>query len=546
MSNYLLCVGGTGSKVGEAFVYLAAAGYFGRGKTQIWIVDKDTLCGNGNALIRAVADYNDAKAACEWADAPCFNHEISVHQWNFDAAIAELDVNGANGKSPFGALGNSDDEVAMMMDFLHDINSLNATMSKGFYGRAQTGTALYKAIEETRAFRQNNELFEALAQDIREGGRPNIFLAGSSFGATGASMLPNMAQSIRNRSEFASQSAIGAVLLLPYFVYENKSNGKMLVSPDTHHEKAAEALKYYGGDNQLTIRQLNQPMRGQAVLDSLYLAGWQTRTPINSNYSEGGEGQDNEPHIVELYAAMGAKHFFDMAEGDPTINSTDPATFAFSLGNTAEGFNWNRIDQDAEMPMLKFMRFTISVLTFLHPLLHQDHNLNTDTDLRAMFGGDGLFGGGKARIDEKKLKSDVESVASFCKRFLSYMYQVENVGPNIDLYDVAFLRSVKEKLCDFAGVSTDVKLRDVTLPAQYTLNDRRKIYTECKLEKIRINNGIAASDNAYATAMLDSVKDSMDRIKKERVNEAGYETHSHNGFVEMCRIIYNYGAKMRF
>lgn len=546
MSNYFICVGGTGARIGEAFVYLCASGYFGKGQTQIWIVDKDTQCGNGSTLHSAVNEYEAVRANCMWPDAPCFAQELSLNEWNFDDALKALDPY-ATGDSPFGALARNDQQIQTVMSFLHDAESLDNSMSRGFYGRAQTGTALYKAIEQIPQFFQGDGLFTSIRNDIAKGGTPpSVYLVGSSFGATGASLLPNMAKTLRQ--QFGNQVAIGAVLMLPYFSYAtgNMEGGKPLVSPDTHWEKAREALNYYGDPRRMSIRTIGSEVRGDATLDAFYIVGCDPIASINFSFADGGTGQDNNPHISELYAAMAGKHFFDLARnGDAGAPDAGiPATYAHCV-STGTSFTWQRIDPALVEPMLKLARFSLAALTFVHPLANQNTPLVQDITLQDCFGTSGMFGGKKARIDEDEMKRNVKVVSDFSKRFLDYILFLVYTGPSVELFDWDFLVNLFERLNNLAPQSETARpsrLRELTLKPDYTLSERMNVQSLCQLRRFNANPGVPLPGVGETNSgqLQNAIRQHMARIKKANPSPDQYVQHTREGMKQLYQAVYSF------
>lgn len=547
MSNHFICVGGTGSRVGEAFVYLAATGYIGLGDTRIWIVDKDTKCANGNTLRSACNEYINFQNRCllENTRWPWFNHNLSLSEWNFDKALKDLNPQ-SDGSSAFKELGNLNAETGMMMKFLHDAESLDNSMSKGFYGRAQTGTALYKSIEQIPSFFDQDALFKEIDKDIKSGNRPCIYLAGSSFGATGASLLPNMAKTLRTK--FAENVAIGGVLMLPYFTYSDKTKdgGKPLVSPDTHWNKAREALRYYGDSSRMSIRKINEPMfdpNNTATFDAFYVAGSVPLTNINQEYSEGGEGQDNNCHIAELYAAIGAKHFFDMCKHNTTDSAFSgfPAVYAYYLDQAGVDLNWQRIDPMLKRPMLALARFAVAVLTYLHPLTHQKQKLNTDQTMIDCFGKES-FMSKTARIDEATIKESVNCAAAFSKRFLDYVHQINGVGPDVNLFDLSFLEKVLMALNEFSDAPA-FRFRDLALCDAYDFSSFKKIYQLCQLHMVRENLSANVAVTARQTnigQIINQITKDMNSVRSASVAPSAYPAHSEYGMRKIYDSVYSF------
>ena len=551
MSNYFICVGGTGSRIGEAFVYLSAAGYLGSGRTQIWIVDKDTKCANGSILHSAVNEYAAVRSNCLWQDAPCFTQNLSLSEWNFDDALRQLDPN-ATGDSAFRELDGGDRNVSCIMKFLHDAESLDNSMSRGFYGRAQTGTALYKAIEQIPSFFDRDGLFNSIREEINKGETPSVYLAGSSFGATGASLLPNMAKTLRN--QFGSRVAIGAVLMLPYFSYETMTSdgSKALVSPETHWEKAREALRYYGDSRRMSIRRVGDPLRDPgATLDAFYVVGCTPLAAINNNYCEGGEGQDNNAHIAELYAAMGAKHFFELAINgrEDEMNFGVPASFSYCMEPGAT-FNWDRIDPALKVPMLSLTRFSLASLTFVHPLTHQKAPLKKDDTIKKCFGGSGFMGGGDALIDDAVMRDSVKDVVNFSKRFLDYVQFLNYVGPDVMLFDSEFLGDLFTVLDSFSPLSGMAsRLRELTLNDEYTDPERQKVYSYCQMLWISAHPNSAIDPRARETnsgQLRDYIIQQMKQFKSANPGAGDYAEHTRSGMRKMYQSVYDLGRSFKF
>src|SRR5687767_2572049 len=62
MANYLIAIGGTGSRCLEAFTYIAAAGLI-RSSVHILIIDPDLNNGNGFKLRQLISDYHELHLA---------------------------------------------------------------------------------------------------------------------------------------------------------------------------------------------------------------------------------------------------------------------------------------------------------------------------------------------------------------------------------------------------------------------------------------------------------------------------------------------------
>lgn len=557
MKNFLLCIGGTGARIGEAFVHLAATGFMGldreghEGSTEIWLIDKDEKCANGILLDKAVKDYNAAKARCGWKNQECLNHGLDFKRWDFSPSLNQLSGRETGGDCSFASLQNGDKSnmLSSVMNLLHDVSSQESSMDGGFYGRSQTGAALFNAMAKTKAFRnkETNPLYDELEKAINMG-ETRVFLVGSSFGATGASMLPNLAENIRKEMKEkggASNLHIGAVMMLPYFSYEKPEAGvTQRVAPETHWEKASEALKYYG--KSVKIRKENEELgEKETVFDAFYLVGLEPLVSINSEFADKGMKQKNDPHIAELFAAMSVKNFYDLK---PNPESHNPAIYAYKLTSGLNQFDWSRLHENLKGPMLDFTRFCVSTLTFLHPLTCQKNLLTNDTFGKCFGGTKGMWGDyKKVNIDPEELKANVKSMAEYARDFLAYVQTISAVGPDVVLFDKDYLNNVCAGLLAFAPVQGK-SFRDTTLATEYSEGDRRDLMRLCTPKRIV---AMIDKDKIVSSQAMSVMEETQNYMKKEKFDKEavaktteGMKTHTNEGLKRIYSFLYeNYRTR---
>lgn len=553
MSNYFVCVGGTGARIGEAFVYLAATGYFNAGKTKIWIIDKDTKCGNGASLRTAYERYSAFRKNClidaNQEDENWFSQDLSLFTWDFDHVLMRVKP-GITGDSAFKELGSGDSGVQKVMNFLHDASSLDNTMARGFYGRAQTGTTLYEVVRKTDEFSGVGSLFQDVKSEVDRGETPKVYFTGSSFGATGASLLPNMAKTMRE--QFGNKVEIGAVLMMPYFTFGGASKSENLVSAETHRQKAQEALRYYGNGERMTIRNRDEQVGlSGKVMDAFYVVGCEPLQPINNSYCDGGENQRNDSHIAELYAAMGAKHFFNLK---PEEGKNGKAIYSYALSG-GDVLDWNNIDPSLMRPMVSLTRFCLASLTYLYPLTHIKGKLTDDDTLKKWFGKSGMFGG-PAQINDVAIRECVKFASEFSKVYLDYIYQISGVGPNVKLLismnNDDWYSNLEEKLAiRLEDDKIPYHLRDYHLATDYTEYEKEQIYSACKLNLVRINVDTVAAPlyrNPHTAILTGEVLNRMKLTKYSGGAANGgkdnYEEHSRTGMKVVFKAVYDYCATL--
>lgn len=307
-SYHHIGIGGTGAKCVEAFVHLGAAGLTNP-EIEVSLYDQDL--GNGN--LHATHHLLDL--------------HLRLHQ-QLAPELRELGNNvlfGSELRKPKGfanwhwqPLDSASGTLKQLFEFetlsphlqafakcLYDENlELAMDLSQGFRGRPAVGAAVILATRDTA------HPFWKYVEDLlsRNMGGARIMLSGSVFGGTGAAGIPSLAKQLRTMADSSQQSStaidIGAVLMLPYFLYNDPSpqeddsvrNG--MARSGTQLLRSQLALEYYA----------EELLKGARVFNSVYLVGQQK--PANLDYCRtGGEAQRNPPLLPELIAALGSAHF---------------------------------------------------------------------------------------------------------------------------------------------------------------------------------------------------------------------------------------------
>ena len=185
-------------------------------------------------------------------------------------------------------------------------------MGKGFRGHPAIGAAVLADTVDFGSVEPWMTLRSKVAQDAQSGEQAKIILFGSIFGGTGASGLPTIARLIKKelaKSKVTANYEISAVTMLPYFSFEQKNDDEMRAQAENFLINTQAALKYYARPYYLD------------VFDSLYVLGDHVLSPLGPSLRKlrdsgdqidpkGGKDQLNEPHFLELYAALAAIDFF--------------------------------------------------------------------------------------------------------------------------------------------------------------------------------------------------------------------------------------------
>ncbi|MCG9891666.1 MAG: tubulin-like doman-containing protein [Thermosynechococcaceae cyanobacterium MS004] len=311
MSLYIVSIGGTGAKCVESIIHLAAAGLFGNEKIQILFIDPDESNGNLTRTRETLTTYQ----ACRRAVVESGAAAASWMQPSIEALEVWSPFSGSINKS-LGAYFNYESYafnspgLGHLFDVLYTPGEREAELDVGFRGRPAIGSAI---MSQVKLDNTSQEPWRSLLQRIEldlgvGGGTPRIFICGSIFGGTGASGFPTIGRLLKNKLERSGMSSvkIGGLLMLPYFQFSvpaDQDPGAIYARPEQFLLNTEAALRYY---------------QAQPIFDSIYLLGDQEPASV-PQFSVGKNTQKNDPHFIELYAALAARHFISQQELQPVV-----------------------------------------------------------------------------------------------------------------------------------------------------------------------------------------------------------------------------------
>jgi hypothetical protein len=300
---YVIGIGGTGSKCLESIAQLASVGLFTDNPIKLIFVDADETNGN---LIRArdsLKTYREIhtllkseQSSTDWltTEIPAYSPEI----WSpFGRTKTNKTLSSVFG---YTNLAQNEPELKNLFDVLFTEAEREASLDVGFRGRPAIGSAIISRLD----FKNLNEepwatFIGNVKTDTGGGKKPHILLCGSIFGGTGASGLPTLAKLLHKKLEaenIREQVRLASLFILPYFQFQptgGEAKNEVYASADQFLLNTEAALRYYQDQNQ--------------HFDGIYLLGNQNRSRYK--FSIGKDTQRNEPHFIELYAGLIARHF---------------------------------------------------------------------------------------------------------------------------------------------------------------------------------------------------------------------------------------------
>lgn len=290
---YVIGIGGTGAKCIEAFVHLAAAGLAPDEEVYAFFVDPDEANGTLERAHATLKRYVKSHAL-ELGTIDLFRTKITITD---PAVWSPFQHDGRDRLGAFFSyqhLKDTDPAAAHLMDVLFTPDEREEKLTEGFLGHPSIGAAVLGQTIDIAGGREPWATFEA-----KLGKGAKIFLFGSIFGGTGAAGLPTIARLIdRHLTKIGLAGVpIGAAMMLPYFSFEPERGRKLKADANSFSLNTHAALKYYYSGSYLN------------VFKAAYFLGERRQAPMG-NPSLGGKDQNNEPHFLELYAALAALDFF--------------------------------------------------------------------------------------------------------------------------------------------------------------------------------------------------------------------------------------------
>jgi hypothetical protein len=306
---YVIGVGGSGAKCLESMIHMAATGLLGDSKLEVLLVDPDESNGNvertRNSLniyqkCQQLVNAGDKAIDSGWMAAPIKYHGL----WSPFAQESQSRELGSFFRH--ATIRSNKPELASFFDVLYSSEERTQTLDKGFRGRPSIGSAVMSQIDMRRLGEEPwSSLIQSIETDAGNGQNPRVLLCGSMFGGTGASGLPTIAKLIDNRLNPPGESKnirgsikLGCIFLLPYFSFnappDAESNEGLFASADHFLLNTEAALRYYAD-------------RSDDLFDAIYLLGSESTESVK--FSVGSGSQRNQPHFIELMAALGARDF---------------------------------------------------------------------------------------------------------------------------------------------------------------------------------------------------------------------------------------------
>lgn len=438
--NYVIAIGGTGSRCAEAIIYLAAAGVFQK-PLHIMIIDPDQNNGNSVKTRSLLNIYHELHHARQPAEAEAKKRFIGTTQLPapklFQAAINEKPAGGQhsifwhnpnNAQRRFGEMIKyqaQDDNLKDFLDLFFEPNDLEMPLDVGYRGRTNVGAVALKLDLERTVGAEAGELRELLDNlntDLQTE-EARVFVMGSVFGGTGAAGLPTIPSLIAGLPDAALSQAnrkkirYGCAMMTPYFSFPKGGNSKGPGTDSARHAVATQAaLLHYA----------HVPPGYQHV----YFIGAPARPQTNDKNHIGGAQQANAPHYAEMVAALAAWQFFELKQvpqGEQQLHFADSVK-----GRNDLGVNWDTLPVHLEHPASReLIKQRLSVFTtfayFYKNFLHPEFGM-------AKYQETMWYKNNFSALSLTEDLSRLQHLYSFCDAYLGWLAKVGETGRSASMH----------------------------------------------------------------------------------------------------------------
>ncbi len=432
MALYLVGIGGTGAKCIEAVIQLAGIGLFSNTPIKVLFIDPDESNGNLERSQSSLKFYqrcskiiNGEKEHCSWMKTP-------IESFDLWSPFAKNNINKDLGSFfNYNNLKQNYQELGNLFDALYTKEERTVDLDVGFRGRPAIGSAVMSQVDlddlDNEPWRS---LISQIQADVGGGSETKILLCGSIFGGTGASGLPTIGSLLANkfkRLNVRDRVKIGCLFMLPYFGFSaptGEDPDGVYAEFDLFLLNTEAALRYY-------------VTQAREIFDTVYLLGNQNYTQVK--FSIGKNTQRNDPHFIELYAALAARQFFLHP-----CSSARPVTL---IGRRALGkVTWNDIPDKnvVQQEMVNATRFAYAWLASTLPELKsaQQKGIPWAQKNIAWFSRFfrpqswiGNVGKDLPEFSDSKEQEAIDVVTKWCQQYLAWLHAIHQCeGEDIQLF----------------------------------------------------------------------------------------------------------------
>lgn len=432
--RFLIGIGGTGSKCVESVAHLSACG-LGPEDMYVGLVEMDRQNGNLARTVETLGEYHRLRESLVGSD----NNMGKCGLFGTELILPPGELFWCPLSDPTQSFDlycgrhRFEPVPRMFFDALFTRDESREALDAGFRGRPAMGAPVFLNLDVADIFKKEEDTLWSLLFDKGrlQGEDVHIFLAGSIFGGTGASGIPNLAKIIRKKFSEKSTSGkltIGVCLMLPYFTFRTKSfqEDEVIARPETFHANAKATLHYYNN------------LQSENIFDTIFLMGWSPLIEL-ANVSAGRGSQKNPSLLPELLAAQACLRFFH-----------DPASVKGTIltrRNTSETFTWSDLpsirtgkNNELMLAMGKMIRFAYAYMRIYGPFLcSQDDSISELTSRLKQAASQPWFHRlfSQKNVDIFNEQQTFETMTGYCSRYLAWINSLVRSVKGTELFRVS-------------------------------------------------------------------------------------------------------------
>ena len=470
---FLVCMGGSGHKLLEALIHMAAMGVLEFETLHALVVDTDS--GNGNSVrtdgllkdyekIRERASLFELKHPERW-----FRTKIIQYTWSPVADYVDRNATLA------ALIGNNQD-AQMIARLLYSQKEMDLKINEGFRGSPNIGALFLPRLLQDRLGADSSSSIQAFVEAVIQNGGTRILLAGSCYGGTGASGIPTVARYLRGNTYIRERVRFGAFVPLPTFNIKD-DNGRVSEDGQLHpdskkfNDKVKTVLRYYAQDGDV-LGGLEDG--GESLYHIMYLLGFFKRTFVPR--ADGKKAQKNPATIFDWLGCQAVQQFFctDIGSGAEGVytDSIHDATWNWEIFS-------NEVFPNIRMSATLMLQTAAVYLSEVHTQIRaQSDNVKSYKKQQKQFP---FLSAYFSRIDRNKMTivwNTLKPFADYLRAFSIWIFEIMNNLPE-QFPESTPSQSEIDSLNKFHAI----KERD-TMDEQYNSLKRQKMIPRYMLFKL--------------------------------------------------------------
>lgn len=295
MERFIVCMGGSGSKVLESLTHMAAMNAWNQDNFHVLVIDVDGGNGNQERANKTVLQYNALQKMN--LDHELFQSKIELYSW------MPLTENKNLGSYEAGKSQN----IKLVSSFLFSKSERNMTVDCGFKGHPNIGVLFMQTILDKLNPKDDNNLNSFVAK-AKEEKADRIFVIGSCYGGTGAACIPVMGRYLKKELKVP----MGLLAMLPTFSVTKAATAEE-DDPDSNEfrDRVKTVLSTYISQ-EILLYEPEGKSEKEPIYEKIYLLG--SPEPIAfEKYAVGTSAQENPSTFFDWFACTAVKNYIDKA-----------------------------------------------------------------------------------------------------------------------------------------------------------------------------------------------------------------------------------------